>query len=1243
MKKQYVILTIALILLLVVPLSSAFEFDNVKDYDEITGIITIKNLFGLGANIAEIQLVNYKPVCFPGECYMYLNITIYKEDLESLKGSKYYDGKGGVELNNKERKYEIYDETFEYQEKEITEKCEAQVNSTDVCSMVEGKEITKHGAWVDYDLQTKLAIGHYSFREKVDVDAGETVDVVPEFYGIELTEWVEFTGSTRNAHWTQDMDNWVNPGDEIAYMQTFNVTDGDLTLKGIQVKTCMNYDHLKVYIHDVNDSGLPNTQADFTIGALSMNESMIIVAQGCGGSAGDYLNITLPDALLTKNKEYAIVLYASSAGSGMGWVMDSTAGYTNGNSAWANKNGAGLGVWMPFPYDLFFETWGVVDAPVVTLNTPEDASNSTSQNINFNCSGEDDNSNVANLSLWINDAMNITEYGYMNFDGDGDYIKIPYSGDFNVSTGLTISAWIKPNTLLTNDGDIVSKYFSTADQRGWALSINNNKIQMIGCSDGATCVGEVGTTLINDNSDWHFITGVWTGTELLVYYNGVQEGGIGTNLPTLFNSSSDIYFARARRTTYFNGSIDATRLYNRTLTPAEITTIYNYGRDRLGTAPTTDKLVAYYPLDGDATDVIGSNDGVITGATPANLSIYSMLTLPEGITNWTCDAWDSNNQQAWASSNWTINVSIPSPTTILDNPADAIATLDNAQTFICNSNVTTSQMLNLSLWIDDSLVTTEYNTTTYSNLTLSSPQTLSIGYHNWSCEGWSIGDKQGWATANRSVNISSFIENSQTFNATAIETSVEGFTINMSYNTNVYLGATANLIYNGTTYTGDLVGSGGTREFQTTALTPDVNSDSNASFYWEINLVNASANTYFNSNWQNQTISPINMSICGSPHTIPFINFTTYNEETGVEMNATIAVTFTYGQPGSTNTNTFSYEDTTEGNSSFKFCFDPPQFNYEVSTILEYAASGFTQKNYNLDTVTITNSTTDFSLFLLNSTDSTSFIVHVRDSSYQDLIGVMVHVQRYDVGLGGWFTTEISPTDFNGETVGHILTEDADYRFLIYSDGSLIYTTASTKITCQVTPCTVTITVPEGSISSDDLYGDIDEFSYTLTESNLLVSYAYADTSSLFENARLNVVRSDYGTGEFFAPVCDTSNVNSNSLITCDLSPNIISNGTYVARAYVNRTGEGETFVDILRIDKESSAADMIGVDGVLWSIFLIITIVMLGLWRPTVGILFAVVGVIIVQILNIMTLGISSVIAIVVIGGILAFEMRKQ
>ena len=46
-------LLIGVILLLVlIPSISAFEFDNVKSYDEVTKTVTIENAFGLGDEIA---------------------------------------------------------------------------------------------------------------------------------------------------------------------------------------------------------------------------------------------------------------------------------------------------------------------------------------------------------------------------------------------------------------------------------------------------------------------------------------------------------------------------------------------------------------------------------------------------------------------------------------------------------------------------------------------------------------------------------------------------------------------------------------------------------------------------------------------------------------------------------------------------------------------------------------------------------------------------------------------------------------------------------------------------------------------------------------------------------------------------------------------------------------------------------------------------------------------------------------
>ena len=70
---------------------------------------------------------------------------------------------------------------------------------------------------------------------------------------------------------------------------------------------------------------------------------------------------------------------------------------------------------------------------------------------------------------------------------------------------------------------------------------------------------------------------------------------------------------------------------------------------------------------------------------------------------------------------------------------------------------------------------------------------------------------------------------------------------------------------------------------------------------------------------------------------------------------------------------------------------------------------------------------------------------------------------------------------------------------------------------------------------------------------------------------------------------------------------------------------------------------NVIGLDGVLWSMFLLIGILMLGVYRPSLGIFFGIVGVILMSLLGLMVISITAIVAIIGIGVILLIEVRKQ
>jgi hypothetical protein len=108
------------------------------------------------------------------------------------------------------------------------------------------------------------------------------------------------------------------------------------------------------------------------------------------------------------------------------------------------------------------------------------------------------------------------------------------------------------------------------------------------------------------------------GTNVTMYWNSqVAASGQSTGLPPPIGQSLTIGQAEAETTpayTAFHGIIDDVRIYDRALTATEVKSLYDY-ESVPQPAPSTNGLVAYYPLDGNANDGSGyGNDGSVHGA-----------------------------------------------------------------------------------------------------------------------------------------------------------------------------------------------------------------------------------------------------------------------------------------------------------------------------------------------------------------------------------------------------------------------------------------------------------------------------------------------------------------------------------------------------------------------------------------------------------------------------------------------------
>ncbi|MBU0467423.1 MAG: LamG domain-containing protein, partial [Nanoarchaeota archaeon] len=179
-----------------------------------------------------------------------------------------------------------------------------------------------------------------------------------------------------------------------------------------------------------------------------------------------------------------------------------------------------------------------------------------------------------------------TDLGYwgkgFEFDGDGDYIEVP-GLDNSFSSSFTVSGWIKTGDKTTSPTIISDYYFDNSDiptyYYGWELLVSSSKFTaIIGDKDAETSYSH--STDINDSSWHHFVAvfGSGGGLPKLYVYDVASNPDIGPNSISS-NAGRKFRIADQRLATGSGNQIDAMideiLIFNRTLTSAEISALYN--------------------------------------------------------------------------------------------------------------------------------------------------------------------------------------------------------------------------------------------------------------------------------------------------------------------------------------------------------------------------------------------------------------------------------------------------------------------------------------------------------------------------------------------------------------------------------------------------------------------------------------------------------------------------------------------
>lgn len=213
--------------------------------------------------------------------------------------------------------------------------------------------------------------------------------------------------------------------------------------------------------------------------------------------------------------------------------------------------------------------------------------------------------------------------GGLDFNGSGDWVIVSDDASLDLSSGMTLEAWVFPtgpedrwqHLVAKQLGGVAAYYIAGRTSIGLPWSGFN-----IG-GEWKSSGGGVPAPMFQ----WSHISSTYDGNTLIIYVNGSRVGSLEVNA-AIESSNDPLHIGGNILGEFFEGRIDDVRIYNRPLDPQEIVIDMNTPVDPVCSPPPPSTevnsrglLLAYDLNEGTgviARDVSRSgNDGLITGAT----------------------------------------------------------------------------------------------------------------------------------------------------------------------------------------------------------------------------------------------------------------------------------------------------------------------------------------------------------------------------------------------------------------------------------------------------------------------------------------------------------------------------------------------------------------------------------------------------------------------------------------------------
>lgn len=223
----------------------------------------------------------------------------------------------------------------------------------------------------------------------------------------------------------------------------------------------------------------------------------------------------------------------------------------------------------------------------------------------------------------------------LNFDGTDDYTTTPDNNllDIGNTADLTLTGWFYRDTANTDDTILAKKNSTAVGQAGYILYILASDDKLYFKVSDSTNEYQVVSTSTFTTTGWNHFAAVWdqdSAANTEIYINGTANNGTDTgtigNVGSATNIRAIAIGAESDAGNPFDGKLDEIRIYQRTLSVAEIKSLYDQGSiDKInssasqsqGTGQLGSGVLGYFSLDDNtgtsATDSsTNGNNGTLT-------------------------------------------------------------------------------------------------------------------------------------------------------------------------------------------------------------------------------------------------------------------------------------------------------------------------------------------------------------------------------------------------------------------------------------------------------------------------------------------------------------------------------------------------------------------------------------------------------------------------------------------------------